>query len=290
MNKPIRAWHAPDITERKYLRLLIRAMREVTAEITANLKGRNLLKFDAVEEKSWSEDIEHLFEILALFSLFRRKRLYLLIFVFFDDVNKFNDAQYRAVIKNAFGATLPQSQTLPRENASMITDYNTLKKMFGEKYDVARVEKWMELIKENWVKHNDVLVNTLMRNQLSQIEVIVRNGVMLKHSPEQMLNLIEAAMLKLEKNARLMVRDQIGKINAELTKRREQELGATEYRWITCRDERVRGDPDGLYPKARPSHYARDTKLFRWDSPPEGGHPGEAIMCRCRAEIVLKNT
>ncbi|MBD3661803.1 MAG: minor capsid protein, partial [Arenibacter algicola] len=44
---------------------------------------------------------------------------------------------------------------------------------------------------------------------------------------------------------------------------------------------RTRGDG-----KVRSSHADRDGKVFSWDDPPEGGHPGEAPNCRCRAEPV----
>ncbi len=36
----------------------------------------------------------------------------------------------------------------------------------------------------------------------------------------------------------------------------------------------------------RSSHAERDGKTFSWSDPPEGGHPGEAFNCRCRAEDV----
>jgi hypothetical protein len=36
----------------------------------------------------------------------------------------------------------------------------------------------------------------------------------------------------------------------------------------------------------RDRHAANDDKLFRWDTPPEGGHPGQAYNCRCYAEPV----
>lgn len=44
---------------------------------------------------------------------------------------------------------------------------------------------------------------------------------------------------------------------------------------------RTRGDG-----KVRSAHAERDGKVFSWDDPPEGGHPGEAPNCRCRAEDV----
>ncbi len=45
------------------------------------------------------------------------------------------------------------------------------------------------------------------------------------------------------------------------------------YIWRTVGDSKVRS-----------SHAERDGKTFSWDAPPEGGHPGEAYNCRCRAE------
>ena len=42
---------------------------------------------------------------------------------------------------------------------------------------------------------------------------------------------------------------------------------------------RTRGDS-----KVRSEHAERDGKVFEWNNPPEGGHPGEAPNCRCRAE------
>jgi len=45
------------------------------------------------------------------------------------------------------------------------------------------------------------------------------------------------------------------------------------YTWRTQGDGKVRG-----------AHAERNGKVFSWDDPPEGGHPGEASNCRCRAE------
>lgn len=46
---------------------------------------------------------------------------------------------------------------------------------------------------------------------------------------------------------------------------------------------RTRGDG-----KVRSTHADRNGKVFSWDSPPEGGHPGEAPNCRCTAQQVEK--
>lgn len=50
-------------------------------------------------------------------------------------------------------------------------------------------------------------------------------------------------------------------------------------------------NPDNYYvwnaksdSKTRSSHAERDGQVFCWDNPPDGGHPGEAFNCRCKAK------
>lgn len=76
--------------------------------------------------------------------------------------------------------------------------------------------------------------------------------------------------------AALLARDQTLTLNAQLARTRQQNVGIVEYIWTTSGDERV-----------RPEHEERDGKVFRWDTPPEDGHPGEPIQCRCTAFPVL---
>lgn len=91
-----------------------------------------------------------------------------------------------------------------------------------------------------------------------------------------------------DRRAQLIARDQAASFNGNLNRIRQEEAGVTEYIWSTSLDERVRGNPDGKYPNARPSHWAREGKRFRWDKPPSDGHPGEAINCRCIAKAVIE--
>ncbi len=91
------------------------------------------------------------------------------------------------------------------------------------------------------------------------------------------------------KRARLIARDQIGKLNGRITRARQEQLGITRYIWRSVLDERVRGNPAGKYPYATPSHWNREGVVFSWKNPPEGGHPGEAILCRCWAEPFFED-
>ena len=78
--------------------------------------------------------------------------------------------------------------------------------------------------------------------------------------------------------AELVARDQTTKLLGGLNQARQVEAGITEYIWSTSRDERVRDE-----------HAERDGQKFSWDDPPEDGHPGEPIQCRCSATPVLSN-
>ncbi len=59
---------------------------------------------------------------------------------------------------------------------------------------------------------------------------------------------------------------------------RQEDLGIVQYIWRSRDDAKVRD-----------SHAAYDDRVFRWDDPPEGGHPGEAHNCRCYAEPIAQN-
>lgn len=90
------------------------------------------------------------------------------------------------------------------------------------------------------------------------------------------------------KRAALIARDQAASFNGNLNRIRQTAMGVTEYVWSSSLDSRVRGNPEGKYPRATPSHWAREGKTFKWSEPPEGGAPGEAIQCRCVAKAVIE--
>lgn len=79
-----------------------------------------------------------------------------------------------------------------------------------------------------------------------------------------------------EWRAKLIARDQTGKLFSQLTEERQTDIGLEEYIWDTVRDGAVRDE-----------HAARQGKTFRWDKPPEDGSPGTAIQCRCVASVDI---
>lgn len=119
-------------------------------------------------------------------------------------------------------------------------------------------------------------VTGLVTEQFDQLENTISSGFRrgLRHT--EIAKTIEEQLGVTRNRARLIARDQVASLNGELTRQRQTNMGVTEYIWRTSGDERV-----------RPSHEALEGRRFRWDEPPDEGHPGEPINCRCVAEPVL---
>lgn len=82
-----------------------------------------------------------------------------------------------------------------------------------------------------------------------------------------------------ESRAKLIARDQLGSLNGQLTKVRQQQLGVTRFIWQTSEDERV-----------RPEHEDLNGEVFTWaQGAPGSGIPGEPINCRCVALPILED-
>ena len=122
------------------------------------------------------------------------------------------------------------------------------------------------------VESNISLIKSLSQQYLYRIEFAVMASLQagtLNTSLADDLSKIEGIT---QNRARLIARDQLGKINSRLSQLRQQSLGITHYTWSTSLDERV-----------RKRHANWEGDLIAWDSPPPDGHPGQPIQCRCTA-------
>lgn len=86
-----------------------------------------------------------------------------------------------------------------------------------------------------------------------------------------------------ESRAALIARDQVLKLNADVTEAQHVAAGITEYVWSTSSDERV-----------RKSHRDLDGQRFKYSEPPivdvrtgRRENPGRDFQCRCVAVPVL---
>lgn len=276
-----RAWLYPHTAERNYQRMLYSV---VDAMAMKYLERLDLLRIDG-----WSEDLTAAIEYLLQLGLAAGRAVSLRLPEVYAQVNTFNDRQWRLVVKAGTGMEIGPSSTLPpgAVRYGNVSSPFQVRARFGLGVDVYRSEPWLAAKQTNWIAQNTALINTIPQQHMAKVETIIRQGVLNGESPKTLAAKIKEAAGATKRRADTIARDQIGKANAELAKERQTELGVNSYTWVTSHDERVRGNPNGRYPGARPSHFARDTKVFSWDKAPEGGHPGMAILCRCHASPVF---
>lgn len=124
---------------------------------------------------------------------------------------------------------------------------------------------------------NVSLISSIPEDYFRQVEGIVMRNFRAGRRAEDFQQEIEDRFGVAESRAALIARDQVSKLNGDLTRVRQTSLGIEHYIWRTSQDERVRD-----------SHAALEGKKIAWDDPPEVGHPGEDYNCRCNAEPVIE--
>lgn len=149
---------------------------------------------------------------------------------------------------------------------------------------------WWLNTKATWAGNNYNLIVSNARNYVNQINNLAEQAVVNGWSPKQLQEQIKKASNGLsDKKCRLLARDQIGKLQGQVSEAQMEEVGLEMYIWDTSGDERV-----------RPTHKPMDGLLCRWDDATvysyDNGktwvdrpatavkmHPGRDIQCRCVA-------
>lgn len=120
--------------------------------------------------------------------------------------------------------------------------------------DVFLEEPWLKNQLELFANQNAQLINNLTDNELYRVSGIVQRGLQEGVTYDDIAKDIQQSFGITRRHAKLIARDQTTKLNGSLTKLRQQNLGVTQYRWMTAGDERV-----------RKSHRVLDGKICRWD-------------------------
>lgn len=138
---------------------------------------------------------------------------------------------------------------------------------------IAKSEKGIPRKVEGWVALNVNLIKTLPKTYFDDIRLRTIEAVNVGTRHETLAKTLEERYGVAENRAALIARDQVGKLYGNLNEERQKNLGVDGYIWRTSNDNRVREE-----------HEQREGERYTWESPPEDGHPGEPINCRCYAE------
>jgi len=159
------------------------------------------------------------------------------------------------------------------------------------KIDLAKEPLRVRRLLEAWRRENVDLIESIARRLHGDVRDLVRTVTRTGERVESVARKLAERYDVSASRANLIARDQVLKANSNLTQVRAQEAGIERYRWSTSKDERVRGNPSGKWPKGL--HYALDGQIFAWTDPPianlngERNHPGRDFSCRCVAIPIL---
>lgn len=170
-------------------------------------------------------------------------------------------------------------------------------KILGQKF-LPDESAWFNNLLKNWQTTNFDLIKSLSDEYIKKLNFIVSDGVMSGRTYDKVIEDLMSMNRNLTKSrARLLARDQIGKFNGVLTKKRQLQAGVNMYMWLTAADERV-----------RPTHKRIGGKICQWEDDTvykdfldetelwksRGaagmyvGIPGSDVQCRCTSMPVMR--
>jgi SPP1 gp7 family putative phage head morphogenesis protein len=261
----------PRQIERRYQAALLAMVREIEAEVRATLIAslpdlaaqRNAI---APRADSWADDVERLINGLRAFGTRAADRMTNRLSEFSEGVNRFNRASFSRLMANVLGVDIMRGADGP----------------------------WLDAAMKSWAAENASLIRSIPDQLVTQVEGITQRALRTGADPRVTASEIRQRFGVSEARARLIGRDQVAKLNGQITQGRNQALGLDTYVWSTSGDERV-----------REAHKAMNGKLCKWDDPTvysdDGGetwllrsqiggvdeHPGGDFQCRCVSQAVL---
>ena len=127
-----------------------------------------------------------------------------------------------------------------------------------------------------FVERNTRLIKSVDARFIEDVEGVIAQGLASGATTADMAQAIGERAGVSSSRATVVARDQVATATRQMTQARHEELGITEYEWLTASDERV-----------RPACKKNAGKTFTWAQGDGGEHPGDRVMCRCQAVPII---
>lgn len=275
--KPVKPSAKVEAEYRAQLQSLVRLMAsELYAEIEPELKRlKPQYIADAYVRDSWVDDI---------LSAIRRVS------------SKFTTELFTAQ------ASRIALRTISRADADNAEDFrDSVNKAVG--IDITRVTQspGMRNYLEASTAANVNLIKSIPGEYFQKVETLILDGMNGGLAPSTLARQIQEETGVAYRRAKFIARDQMAKINSDLTRKRQEEAGIEFYKSIDSGDIRVSGNPAGKYPNAKISCWGIARQdigcgpgvYLVSDGAPWRGltglHPGKHHPgCRCTAQAMIE--
>ena len=177
--------------------------------------------------------------------------------------------------------------------------------------DVIGGEPWLKAVIDERGKEASDLITKMAGDTRGRVASLAALALSEGRPRTWLRKQIQAVAGITERRAKLIARDQVRKLQGALHEARQTDLGIDSYIWRTSRDERVAGNPAGLYPDVPSNspthgdHHEREGRRFSWKlsggalveilangktkaTNYRDGHCGSGIQCRCFAEPYIE--
>ena len=207
-----------------------------------------------VRQDAWQDDMRRAMEKIAREMVDPTDRTIKQMIALGPQINRYNKDEWRQLVRSQYGVD-PTKEDPERFNALLA----------------------------KWSRNNALLIKDIPTKTMNQIQQLSTQALLSGKTVSDMTSEVYDIMSErtdvTDSRAKLIARDQVAKLNGQLTQQRQLDIGVEGYIWRTVGDERVRD-----------THEEVDGQYFSWDSPPsetDDNHPGEDYQCRCWAEPVL---
>lgn len=153
-------------------------------------------------------------------------------------------------------------------------------------------DTFYDAIVKAWVAENVNRIKSISSQSLSEMQNIIMDGYAKQKTIRTITHELQEEYNLTKSKAQGIARDQMGTLNAQITRLQHEDCGCTKYRWSSSNDERVRD-----------CHREFNGKIFEYANPPEEWYdtksrgrvytgnrfnPGFAYGCRCVAIPIFE--
>lgn len=255
----------PFLLENEYSKQLEQYVSQVSKMVLINFRELKPSYNLAIRLDSVDDELQNIIKICELQISIKIKDFIKKVIKKAKQINAFN----KRAIEQSLASTVKKSLSIP-------------------------VSKTIEASMQFFVSDNVRLIKSINSDLLGQVQEIVYSGVRRGVGFASLAEEFEKAFTISKKRARIIARDQINKLNADLTRHRHLILGIENYKWSTAKDERVRTSHEVLEGKICSyvdSSVYKDKLNDAWSSRKLIGATlsglGQDVLCRCTSLAIV---
>lgn len=271
--------HYPRFEESKYTKILLNYVKDLRSIIQNNLLDKlpYLLndRDEYVRVDDFLDDIENIIDSLNVSISQRTLSFVRLLRSAGFNVSRFTSRQVARILSSNISI-----ETQPDMGIDFIN--NPLSRGVNE-------------LLKSWVYTNTRLIKSIEENLLDNVSLVIQDGFRSGSTIQVIKNQLKQKFDITENRAKLIARDQIGKLHSNIVRNQMLNLRISEYRWLTSKDDRVRDSHKVMNGKicswTDPTIYKDSEKDKKWNKRISIGgvekQVGEDYQCRCAIIAIV---